>query len=164
MSNTIPDFQADEFLLDHYVGKTPLVRLQRLASHTQATVLAKLEGNNPAGSVKDRPAYNMIMQAEKRGQIKPGDTLIEATSGNIDDKAIDGQAGHALCGVDRKTDRLFSRIQIDDDTRLDATRTLMADAQHFHAVRAAWQQCAALMRTQPCDDAGNLARPDIQNR
>ncbi|MBD8010157.1 cysteine synthase CysM [Acinetobacter pecorum] len=82
MSNTTPDFQADEFLLDHYVGKTPLVRLQRLASHTQATVLAKLEGNNPAGSVKDRPAYNMIMQAEKRGQIKPGDTLIEATSGN----------------------------------------------------------------------------------
>ena len=82
MSNTTPDFQADEFLLDHYVGKTPLVRLQRLASHTQATVLAKLEGNNPAGSVKDRPAYNMIMQAEKRGQIRPGDTLIEATSGN----------------------------------------------------------------------------------
>ncbi|KAE9813068.1 pyridoxal-phosphate dependent enzyme, partial [Escherichia coli] len=55
MSNTQPDFLADEFLLDHYVGKTPLVRLQRLACHTQATVLAKLEGNNPAGSVKDRP-------------------------------------------------------------------------------------------------------------
>lgn len=82
MSTTTPDFQEDEFLLDHYVGKTPLVRLQRLANHTQATVLAKLEGNNPAGSVKDRPAYNMIMQAEKRGQIQPGDTLIEATSGN----------------------------------------------------------------------------------
>jgi len=82
MSNTNPDFEQGEFLLDHFVGKTPLVRLQRLASHTQATVLAKLEGNNPAGSVKDRPAYNMIMQAEKRGQIKPGDTLIEATSGN----------------------------------------------------------------------------------
>lgn len=82
MSNTSPDFQADDFLLDRYVGHTPLVRLQRLASHTQATVLAKLEGNNPAGSVKDRPAYNMIMQAEKRCQIKPGDTLIEATSGN----------------------------------------------------------------------------------
>ncbi|WP_122899493.1 cysteine synthase CysM [Acinetobacter sp. B51(2017)] len=82
MSTTPPDFQKDEFLLDHYVGKTPLVRLQRLANHTQATVLAKLEGNNPAGSVKDRPAYNMIMQAEKRGQIQPGDTLIEATSGN----------------------------------------------------------------------------------
>ena len=76
------DFLADEFLLDHYVGKTPLVRLQRLVPAGQAVVLAKLEGNNPAGSVKDRPAYNMIIQAEKRGQIKPGDTLIEATSGN----------------------------------------------------------------------------------
>ncbi|OTG83196.1 cysteine synthase B [Acinetobacter sp. ANC 4558] len=82
MSSTPLDFNADEFLLDHFVGKTPLVRLQRLANHTQATVLAKLEGNNPAGSVKDRPAYNMIMQAEKRGQIQPGDTLVEATSGN----------------------------------------------------------------------------------
>ncbi|MDR7017174.1 cysteine synthase CysM [Acinetobacter sp. 3657] len=87
MTNTQTDFLANEFLLDdylldRYVGKTPLVRLQRLASHTQATVLAKLEGNNPAGSVKDRPAYNMIIQAEKRGQIQPGDTLIEATSGN----------------------------------------------------------------------------------
>lgn len=82
MSNTEPNFFADEFLVDHYVGKTPLVRLQRLAKNSRTTVLAKLEGNNPAGSVKDRPAYNMIMQAEKRGQIKPGDTLIEATSGN----------------------------------------------------------------------------------
>ncbi len=82
MTTMTPDFTADEFLLDYYVGKTPLVRLQRLASHTRATVLAKLEGNNPAGSVKDRPAYNMIMQAERRGQIKPGDTPIEATSGN----------------------------------------------------------------------------------
>ncbi len=82
MTNTQTDFLAEEFLLDYYVGKSPLVRLQRLASHTQATVLAKLEGNNPAGSVKDRPAYNMIIQAEKRGKIKPGDTLIEATSGN----------------------------------------------------------------------------------
>lgn len=68
--------------LDDYVGNTPLVRCQRLAQHTQATVLFKLEGNNPAGSVKDRPAYHMIMQAERRGEIKPGDRLIEATSGN----------------------------------------------------------------------------------
>lgn len=82
MNTAEPDFLADEFLLDHYVGKTPLVRLQRVGAQTQATILAKLEGNNPAGSVKDRPAYNMIMQAEKRGDIKPGDTLIEATSGN----------------------------------------------------------------------------------
>lgn len=82
MNTAEPDFLGDEFLLDHYVGKTPLVRLQRVGAQTQATILAKLEGNNPAGSVKDRPAYNMIMQAEKRGDIKPGDTLIEATSGN----------------------------------------------------------------------------------
>lgn len=77
-----PMINPDPYALDHYVGNTPLVRLQRLANHTTASVYAKLEGNNPAGSVKDRPAYNMIMQAERRGDIQPGDTLIEATSGN----------------------------------------------------------------------------------
>ena len=80
LNNTM--INPDPHALDHYVGNTPLVRLQRLANHTAASVYAKLEGNNPAGSVKDRPAYNMIMQAERRGDIKPGDTLIEATSGN----------------------------------------------------------------------------------
>src|SRR6476646_10646195 len=64
------------------VGATPLVRLQRMPGPTSNVVLAKLEGNNPAGSVKDRPALSMIVEAEKRGRIKPGDTLIEATSGN----------------------------------------------------------------------------------
>lgn len=68
--------------IEHYVGQTPLVRLQRLTAGNQSTVLVKLEGNNPAGSVKDRPALNMIIQAEARGTIKPGNTLIEATSGN----------------------------------------------------------------------------------
>jgi cysteine synthase B len=64
------------------IGNTPLVRLQRLPGETSNTILAKLEGTNPAGSVKDRPALSMIAQAEERGEIKPGDTLIEATSGN----------------------------------------------------------------------------------
>ena len=64
------------------IGNTPLVRLQRLPGSTSNQVLAKLEGNNPAGSVKDRPALSMIAQAEARGEISPGDTLIEATSGN----------------------------------------------------------------------------------
>lgn len=64
------------------IGNTPLVRLQRMNSNSSNTILLKLEGNNPAGSVKDRPALNMITQAQKRGDIKPGDTLIEATSGN----------------------------------------------------------------------------------
>jgi len=65
-----------------FVGGTPLVRLQRLGQHRNNTILLKLEGNNPAGSVKDRPALSMIQRAEARGDIKPGDTLIEATSGN----------------------------------------------------------------------------------
>ncbi|MCO4045569.1 cysteine synthase B [Pseudomonas aeruginosa] len=64
------------------VGNTPLVRLQRLPGETSNTLLVKLEGNNPAGSVKDRPALSMITRAELRGDIRPGDTLIEATSGN----------------------------------------------------------------------------------
>jgi cysteine synthase B len=68
--------------LESTVGNTPLVRLQRLPGASTSVVLGKLEGNNPAGSVKDRPALSMIAEAEKRGEIKPGDTLIEATSGN----------------------------------------------------------------------------------
>lgn len=68
--------------LEDYVGNTPLVRLQRIPGDTSNVILAKLEGNNPAGSVKDRPALSMIRHAEARGRIKPGDTLIEATSGN----------------------------------------------------------------------------------
>jgi len=68
--------------IESFVGNTPLVRLQRLPENTSNTILAKLEGNNPAGSVKDRPALSMIQHAEARGEIKPGDRLIEATSGN----------------------------------------------------------------------------------
>ncbi|MGJ0486979.1 MAG: cysteine synthase CysM [Methylomicrobium sp.] len=68
--------------IEAFVGNTPLVRLQRLPEQNSNTILAKLEGNNPAGSVKDRPALSMIQHAEARGEIKPGDRLIEATSGN----------------------------------------------------------------------------------
>ena len=68
--------------IEDHVGRTPLVRLQRLPGDTDNLILVKLEGNNPAGSVKDRPALNMIRRAEERGTIRPGDTLIEATSGN----------------------------------------------------------------------------------
>jgi cysteine synthase B len=78
MSLPAPDYPTVEAL----VGQTPLVRLQRLPGVTSNTILAKLEGNNPAGSVKDRPALSMIRHAEERGEIRPGDTLIEATSGN----------------------------------------------------------------------------------
>ena len=68
--------------IESVVGETPLVRLQRLTQNSRNHVLCKLEGNNPAGSVKDRPALSMIVEAEARGDIRPGDTLIEATSGN----------------------------------------------------------------------------------
>lgn len=84
MSNS--NFITQVTTLADCVGQTPLVQLQRLPEqaciNNGAQLLAKLEGNNPAGSVKDRPAFNMIYQAEQRGDIKPGDTLIEATSGN----------------------------------------------------------------------------------
>jgi len=68
--------------IEEFVGNTPLVKLQRMPGKTSNHILVKLEGNNPAGSVKDRPALSMIKRAEQRGDIKPGDTLIEATSGN----------------------------------------------------------------------------------
>jgi cysteine synthase B len=76
--NKLPDFQT----LESFVGNTPLIRLQRLPGKTSNVILGKMEGNNPAGSVKDRPALSMIKHAEERGEIHPGDTLIEATSGN----------------------------------------------------------------------------------
>ena len=68
--------------IENFIGNTPLVQLQRIPGNTSNIILAKLEGNNPAGSVKDRAAYSMITRAEARGDIKPGDTLVEATSGN----------------------------------------------------------------------------------
>lgn len=79
----IEKLNKEEFLtIEAYVGNTPLVRLQRLPGDTSNIIMAKLEGDNPAGSVKDRPALSMIKHAEERGDIRPGDTLIEATSGN----------------------------------------------------------------------------------
>ena len=82
-ANTRPEYGTQSYpTVEDFVGNTPLVRLQRLGGETSNTILLKLEGNNPAGSVKDRPAMRMIRGAEERGEIKPGDTLIEATSGN----------------------------------------------------------------------------------
>ncbi len=81
MTNNINNYNHYPTLQDT-VGNTPLIRLQRIGCENNNLILAKLEGNNPAGSVKDRPALNMVIQAEISGQIKPSDTLIEATSGN----------------------------------------------------------------------------------
>ena len=94
MSNA--NFITQVTTLADCVGQTPLVKLQRLPEQEHiengATLLAKLEGNNPAGSVKDRPAFNMIYQAEQRGDIKPGDTLIVATSGTTITPTKDGDS------------------------------------------------------------------------
>ncbi len=76
--STLPEFPT----IESCIGHTPLIRLQRLPGNTSNTILLKLEGNNPAGSVKDRPALAIIQNAERRGVIRPGDSLIEATSGN----------------------------------------------------------------------------------
>ncbi len=82
-STNLVTIKAMQFpTIEDYIGNTPLVRLQRLPGETSNKVLVKLEGNNPAGSVKDRPALSMINHAEQRGEIRPGDVLIEATSGN----------------------------------------------------------------------------------
>ena len=72
----------NDMYVENYVGNTPLVKLKRMLSPSDGNVFLKLEGNNPAGSVKDRPALSMIKRAQEKGKIKPGDTLIEATSGN----------------------------------------------------------------------------------
>lgn len=86
MTNTVSTATVSQTIvyptIDACIGQTPLVRLQRLNAGSSNTILLKLEGNNPAGSVKDRAALSMIVKAEERGQIKAGDTLIEATSGN----------------------------------------------------------------------------------
>jgi len=82
MNSTDNTANTDFPTIESFVGNTPLVRLQRLSGNSSNTILVKLEGNNPAGSVKDRPALSMIQHAESRGEITPGDTLIEATSGN----------------------------------------------------------------------------------
>lgn len=71
-----------KYMLEDFIGNSPLVAIDRINPNPKNTILIKLEGNNPAGSIKDRPAYNMIKSAEQRGEIRPGDSLIEATSGN----------------------------------------------------------------------------------
>ena len=128
--------------IEAYVGNTPLVRLQRLAGATSNTLLVKLEGNNPAGSVKDRPAMSMINRAEARGDIKPGDTLIEATSGNTGialamAAAIKGYKMVLIMPSHMSTERKLAMtaygaelIEVTQQQGMESARDLAAEMEH----------------------------------
>ncbi|MDR9433338.1 MAG: cysteine synthase CysM [Spiribacter sp.] len=132
----------NDLTVDQCVGNTPLVRLQRLAETGSNTVLLKLEGNNPAGSVKDRPAMNMIVQAEARGEIHPGDTLIEATSGNTGialamAAAVKGYRMRLIMPANMTTERRASMraygaelVLVSEAEGMEGARDLAARLQH----------------------------------
>jgi cysteine synthase B len=141
------------------VGNTPLVQIQRLYQDQRGNViLGKLEGNNPAGSVKDRPAFNMILQAEKRGDIRPGDTLIEATSGNT---------GIALAMVAAMRGYKIKLIMPDNMTqeRKDAMRAygaelrLVSPTEGMEGARDLAQQMAAEGKGYLLDQFSNPDNP-----
>jgi cysteine synthase B len=121
--------------IEQCVGNTPLVRLQRMAGETTNQVLLKLEGNNPAGSVKDRPALNMILAAEQRGDIQPGDRLIEATSGNtgIALAMVAAMRGYRMCLV--MPDNM-SQERIDAMQAFGAEIILVSRAESMEGARA----------------------------
>jgi cysteine synthase B len=121
--------------IEQCVGNTPLVRLQRMAGETSNQVLLKLEGNNPAGSVKDRPALNMILAAEQRGDIQPGDRLIEATSGNtgIALAMVAAMRGYRMCLV--MPDNM-SQERVDAMQAFGAEIILVSRAESMEGARA----------------------------
>ena len=144
--------------IEHYIGHTPLVRLQRLPGVTTNEILVKLEGNNPAGSVKDRPAHSMILEAELRGEIVPGDTLIEATSGNT---------GIALAMVAAIKGYKMILIMPDNMTQerkdamlaYGAELVLVSQKESMEGARDLAQQMAAEGRGKVLDQFGNPANP-----
>jgi cysteine synthase B len=145
--------------LEDFIGNTPLVQLQRLAGQTSNTLLVKLEGNNPAGSVKDRPAYHMIHQAQLRGDISPGDTLIEATSGNT---------GIALAMVAAMLDYRMILVMPDNMTEerraamkaYGAELVLVSREQSMEGARDLALQMQAEGRGKVLDQFNNMDNPD----
>lgn len=145
-------------LIESLIGNTPLVRLARLPGNTSNHVLVKLEGNNPAGSVKDRPAYNMIVQAELRGDIKPGDTLIEATSGNT------GIALAMVCAVKGYRLVLIMPDNMSAERRASmsaygADLILVSEEEGMEGARDLATQMAAEGKGKVLDQFGNPANP-----
>ncbi|MCB1648104.1 MAG: cysteine synthase CysM [Pseudomonadales bacterium] len=146
-------------LLESQIGNTPLVRLARLPGKTSNTVLVKLEGNNPAGSVKDRPAYNMILQAELRGDIQPGDTLIEATSGNtgIALAMVSAVKGYRMILImpDNMSEERKAAM-----TAYGAELVLVTEEQGMEGARDLAQQMAQEGRGKVLDQFANPDNPD----
>jgi S-sulfo-L-cysteine synthase (O-acetyl-L-serine-dependent) len=149
--------------IDSYVGNTPLVRLKRLPGETSNTLLMKLEGNNPAGSVKDRPAYNMILQAELRGTIKPGDTLIEATSGNtgIALAMVAAIRGYRMILI--MPDNMSAERK-DSMTAYGAQLILVSDKEGMEGARDLAEQMAKQGRGKVLDQFANPDNPDAHYR
>ncbi len=127
--------------IDDFIGNTPLVKLQRLLGNSSNTILVKLEGNNPAGSVKDRAALSMICRAEQRGDIKSGDTIIEATSGNTGialamASAIKGYQLKLIMPSNMSSERKLAMtaygaelIEVSKETGIEGARDLAHDMQ-----------------------------------
>jgi cysteine synthase B len=149
--------------IDSYVGNTPLVRLKRLPGETSNTLLMKLEGNNPAGSVKDRPAYNMILQAELRGTIKPGDTLIEATSGNtgIALAMVAAIRGYRMILI--MPDNMSAERK-DSMAAYGAQLILVSDKEGMEGARDLAEQMAKQGRGKVLDQFANPDNPDAHYR
>ncbi len=145
--------------IEDYIGNTPLVQLQRLPGDTSNIILCKLEGNNPAGSVKDRPALSMIQQAELRGDIQPGDTLIEATSGNTGialamAAAIKGYKLILIMPDNSSAERKSSM------TAYGAELICVTKEQGMEGARDLAQQMEAAGRGRVLDQFANLDNPD----
>ena len=142
-----------------FVGNTPLVKLQKLNTNSSNTILLKLEGNNPAGSVKDRPALNMIQAAEERGEIKPDDVLIEATSGNTGIALAMAAAakGYQMILVMPETMTMERRAAM---AAFGAELVLVTEAQGMEGARDVALQMQAAGKGKVLDQFANPDNPD----
>ena len=149
--------------IEQFIGHSPLVRLQRLVPGNGARILVKLEGNNPAGSVKDRPALSMIQRAEERGEIRPGDTLIEATSGNtgIALAMVAAIKGYRLLLVMPENMSVERRASM---RAYGAELVLVTREQGMEGARDLAQQLAAEGRGRVLDQFSNPDNPDAHYR
>ncbi|HID82218.1 MAG TPA: cysteine synthase CysM [Chromatiales bacterium] len=144
--------------IEQLIGNTPLARLQRIGAGKNNTLLVKLEGQNPAGSVKDRPAYSMIKHAQDRGEIKPGDTLIEATSGNtgIALAMVAAMLGYKLTLIMPETMSMERRVSM---SAYGAKLILVSESEGMEGARDLAQQMQAEGKGKVLDQFANPDNP-----